>query len=189
MRQTLGSGGSRAYAAAMAGLWFDVRRTLTDLDALAADPAQLEDDDVLPALQYELHAAGEALAGIEPPDSAESLHDELAEALADARDITAELAEAYNIGGLDTALPLVWEWRGALFRVRYTRLRLDGAPLPAPPPHARVTVPAPRTPVAVTAVVVASGSALVLAAALFGFWLLVALTLAGTLAASLVLRP
>jgi hypothetical protein len=188
VRQTLGSGGSRAYAAAMAGIWFDVRRTLTDLDALAAEPSQLE-DDVLPALQYELHAAGEALAGIEPPEDAEPLHEELADALAEARDITAELAEAYSVAGLDAVLPLVWEWRGALFRVRYTRLRLDGTPLPTPPPHVRGAIPAPRTPVAVTAVVVATGSALVLAAALLGFWLLVALTLVGTLAASMVLRP
>jgi hypothetical protein len=173
----------------MAGFWFDVRRTLTDLDALAADPSRLEDDDVLPALQYELHAAGEALAGIEPPGDAEPLHDELGDALAETRDITAELAEAYSVGGLDAVLPLVWEWRGALFRVRYTRLRLDGAPLPAPPSQELVMVPAPRTPVAVTAAVVATGSALVLAAALLGLWLVVALMLAGTLAASLLLRP
>jgi hypothetical protein len=37
--------------------------------------------------------------------------------------------------------------------------------------------------------VVAIGSALVLTAALLGLWLLVALMLAGTLAASLLLRP
>jgi hypothetical protein len=41
----------------------------------------------------------------------------------------------------------------------------------------------------VTAAVVGLGSALVLAAALLGLWVLVALTLAATLSASLLLRP
>ena len=173
----------------MAGLWLDLRRTLADLDALANDPAELDEEEALPALQYELHAAGETLAGIDPPEEAEAMHEELADALAEARDATAEVAEAYACGGLDLALPLVWEWRGALFRVRYARLRLTGAPAPTPTTHALAVAPPPRTPAAVTASVVALGSALVLTAALLGLWLLVALMLAGTLAASLLLRP
>jgi hypothetical protein len=189
MRQTVGSGWSRSYAAAMAGLWLDLRRTLSDLDVLAEDPARLDEDEALPALQYELHAAGETLAGIDPPDEAEAMHEELADALAEARDATAEVAEAYSCGGLELAHPLVWEWRGALFRVRYARLRLAGTPVPVVTTRARAAAPAARTPPAVTASVVAVGSALVLAAALLGLWLLVALTLAGTLAASLLLRP
>lgn len=189
MRQTVGSGWSRSYAAAMAGLWLDLRRTLADLDSLADDPAQLDDDEALPALQYELHAAGETLAGIDPPEEAEVLHEELADALAEARDATAEVAEAYSCGGLELALPLVWEWRGALFRVRYARLRLTDAPAPLPARRPLPAPPPPRTPPAVTASVVALGSALVLAAALLGLWLLVALMLSGTLAASLLLRP
>lgn len=189
MRQTIGSGGSRSYAAAMAGVWLDLRRTLRDLDALAAQPGRLEDDDSLSTLQYELHAAGEMLAGIDPPSDAVSLHDELADALADARDFTAEVGEANSEGGTEAMLPLLWEWRGALFRVRYARLRLDGAPLPTPPAAPAGTAPESRTPPPVTAAVVGLGSALVLAAALLGLWLLVALTLMGTLAASLLLRP
>ena len=189
MRQTVGSGGSRSYAAAMAGVWLDLRRTLRDLDALAAEPGRLEDNETLPTLQYELHAAGEMLAGIDPPSDARSLHDELADALADARDVTAEVGEANGEGGSDAILPLLWEWRGALFRVRYARLRLDGARLPAPPSPPAGAAPASRTPPPVTAAVVGFGSALVLAAALLGLWLLVALTLTGTLAASLLLRP
>jgi hypothetical protein len=188
MRQTLGSGGSRSYAAAMAGVWLDLRRTLHELDALAAEPGRLDDDDTLPTLQYELHAAGEMLAGIEPPTDAQALHEELADALADARDVTAEIGEAKADGGADAVLPLLWEWRGSLFRVRYARLRLDRRRLPAPP-ATPADAPRPRTPPPVTAAVVGVGSALVLAAALLGLWLLVALTLTGTLAASLLLRP
>jgi hypothetical protein len=117
------------------------------------------------------------------------LHDELAAALADARDVTAEVAEASTEGGADAVSPLLWEWRGALFRVRYARLRLDGARLPAPPAPPAGVPAAPRTPPSVTAAVVGLGSALVLAAALLGLWLLVALTLTGTFAASVLLRP
>ena len=189
MRQTVGSGWSRSYAAAMAGIWLDLRRTLTDLDVLAEDPSRLDEDEALSALQYELHAAGETLAGIDPPEEAEAMHEDLADALADARDATAEVAEAYSCGGLELAMPLVWEWRGALFRVRYARLRLTGVPVPVAVTRSRIAAPPARTPPAVTASVVAIGSALVLTAALLGLWLLVVLMLAGTLAASLLLRP
>lgn len=172
----------------MGAVWLDLRRTLRDLDVLAEEPFRLEDDDSVSALQYELHAAGEMLAGIEPPTEAEPLHEELAYALADARDVTAEVCEANADGGVDAVVPLVWEWRGALFRVRYARLRLAGAHVPAPP-AASFAAPQSRTPPPVAAAVVGLGSVLVLAAAFLGMWLLVALTLAGTLAASLVLRP
>ena len=187
MRQTLGSSGPRAYAAAMGGLWLDVRPTLASLDALADDPVRL-DDDALPALQYELHCASEAAAGLTPPAETGPLHDELSSALAAARDATAEVGEALAVGGHDAVQPLVWEWRAALFRVRYARLRLTAAP--AETAAAAVARPEPaRTPGSVTASVVALGSGLVLAAALLGLWLLVALTLAGTVAASFFLRP
>lgn len=172
----------------MAGLWFDLRPTLVTLDAIAADPSLLGDDDPLPPLQYELHCAVEAAAGLTPPDGAGPAHDELAVALADARDATAEVWEAYLAGGLEAVQRLVWEWRGVLFRVRYARLRLDPAPL-APAAADAGVAPAARTPGSVTAGVVLGGSALLLAAALLGFWLLVALTLTVTLAASFRLRP
>jgi hypothetical protein len=172
----------------MAGLWLDVRRSLATLDSIAADPSLLHDAEVLPPLQYELHCAAEAVAGLTPPDGAELLHEELAAALACARDATAEVWEAYEHGGPDAVEPLVWELRGVLFRVRYARLRLDPAQ-PAPLPRTVASVPPARTPGSVTAGVVVSGSALVLAAALLGLWLLVALTLAATVAASFRLRP
>ncbi|SRR6266540_1734337 len=172
----------------MAGLWLDVRRSLATLDAVAADPSCLHDADVLPPLQYELHCAAEAVSGLTPPDGAESLHEELAAALACARDATAEVWEAYEHGGPDAVEPLVWELRGILFRVRYARLRLDPG-RPAPTARGVVAAPPARTPGSVTAGVVVTGSALVLAAALLGLWLLVALTLAATLAASFRLRP
>jgi hypothetical protein len=188
VRQTLGSGGPRAYAAAMAGLWLDVRRPLATLDAIAADPSRLQDGDMLPPLQYELHCAAEAVAGLTPPDGAQPLHEELAGALACARDATAEVWEAYEHGGTEAVEPLVWELRGILFRVRYARLRL--APGRASPsPRSVVAAPPARTPGSVTAGVVVTGSALVLAAALLGLWLVVALTLAVTVAASFRLRP
>ena len=60
VRQTLRTGSPRVYAAAMAGLWIDLQPTLARLDALAADADHLLDDhETLPALQYELHCAGE----------------------------------------------------------------------------------------------------------------------------------
>jgi len=187
VKQTLGSGRPRAYAAAVAGLWFDLRPTLAALDEIAGDPWLL-DDDVLPPLQYELHCGVEAAAGLTPPDGASAAHAELAQALADARDATAEVRETYVAGGADAVQRVAWEWRVALFRVRYARLRLDPFPSP-PPPNRRDASPPARTPGSLTAGVILGGSGIVLAAALLGLWLLVALTLAVTLAASFRLRP
>ena len=188
VRETLGTGSPRAYAAAMVGLWIDLDLTLARLDRLAGDADLLfEDRETLPALQYELHRAGEQLAGVAPPDGAVLVHDDLTEALAEARELTAEIAAAIDHNGLEAALTLVWEWRGALFRVRFARVRLErrrsapGVPAPLPAPPARAPLAA--------ACAVAIGSALVLVAALLGLWLLVAFTLTGTIAGSLLLRP
>lgn len=172
----------------MAGLWIDLELALARLDALAADPDLLLDDrETLPALQYELHCASELVSALTAPQEAAVIHDELGEALAEARELTAETAEALAHGGTEAASPLVWEWRGALFRIRFARLRLERPRI--------VTVAtdtsspaAPRPPV-LAASAVAVGSALVLGAALLGLWLLVALTLAGTVAGSVLLRP
>lgn len=187
--QTVGSGSPRAYAASMAGLWIDLRLALCRLDALSANPdLLLEDEEQLPALQYTLHCAAERVVGLTPPEGTELEHDELADALLDARETTAEIAEALAHGGPDATAPLVWEWRGALFRVRYARLRLE-----RPHPVAiRPFTPEPqvqRSSLPFPAAAVAMGSSLVLIAALLGLWLLVALMLAGTLAASILLRP
>lgn len=189
VRQTVGTGSPRAYAASMAGLWIDLELTLARLDLLAADPERLvEDRETLPALQYELHCAAELVTGLTPPPDVALVHEELGESLTEARELTAEMAEALAHGGLDAAAPLVWEWRGALFRVRFARRRLER-------PHS-VLVPIPeqgqssgrRTPF-FAAVAVGVGSGLVLVAALLGLWVLVAFTLAGTVAGSVLLRP
>jgi hypothetical protein len=188
VKQTLRTGSPRVYAAAMAGLWIDLQPTLARLDALAADADQLlEEREGLPALQYDLHRAGELVSGLTPAHDAELVHAELAEALAEARELTAEIAEALTHGGPEAAAPLVWEWRGVLFRIRFARIRIErprSTPAGAPEHERR----GPRPPI-LAAAAVAIGSALVLVAALLGMWLLVALTLTGTIAGSILLRP
>ena len=188
--QTLGSGSPRAYAASVAGLWIDLRRALSRLDTLSADAESLPDRrEELPGLQYELHCAAERVAGLVPPEGAELEHEELADALADARELTAEISDALVQGGPEAAAPLLWDWRGSLFRVRYARLRLLRPERPAAPAPSPSAPRPPRSPLPLTATAVAAGCSLVLLAALLGLWLLVALTLALTLAASLRLRP
>ncbi len=188
VKQTLGSESPRAYADTMAGLWIDLHRTLARLDRVAADAELLLDDvDSLPTLQYELHRAAELVDGLAPPDGAESVHEELVEALAEARELTAEIAAGLAHGGVEAAAPLVWEWRGALFRVRFARVRLERRRL-APVVADAVSAPPQRRPL-LAAAAVAIGSTLVLLAALLGLWLVVAFMLAGTVAGSVVLRP
>jgi hypothetical protein len=189
VRQTLTTGSPRVYADAVGGLWIDLELTLARLDALAADPERLlEDRNCLPGLQYELHRAAELVNGLTPPLGAAAVHEEFAQALAEARELTAELSEALACGGAEAAAPLVWEWRGVLFRVRFARQRLER-------PRLQPAVTRPAASRATTgqhilaAAAVAVGSALVLVAALLGMWLLVALTLAGTIAVSVLLRP
>jgi hypothetical protein len=132
VRQEVRTGDRQRYATKIAGLWRGLAEALDRLEHLAADPAERladpDEADALPRLQYTLHAAGEIVAGIAPPADAEMTHAELAAALAGARDATAEVAEALAYGGPEAAEPLVYEWRGALFRVRLARLRLVPAP-------------------------------------------------------------
>ena len=189
VRQTLGIGLPRAYAAVMDGLWIDLELTLCRLDSLAGDAERLLDGrETLPALQYELHCAAELASGLSPPQHAILVHEELAEALAEARELTAEIAESLAHGGLEAAGPLLWEWRGVLFRVRFARLRLE-RPRSAADLELEPGSPASPRPPVLAAGAVAVGSALVLVAALLGMWLLVAFTLAGTVAGSVLLRP
>jgi hypothetical protein len=110
----------------MAGLWSGLAATLCRLESLAADAYRLDEDTVEPLrlLQYRLHWSIEALAGVEPPPGAREGHEELADALADARESTGDVAEAIEQGGPAAARALVFEWRGALFRVRLARMRL-----------------------------------------------------------------
>jgi hypothetical protein len=48
--------------------------------------------------------------------------------------MTGEVAEAVEHGGSAAAYELLFEWRGALFRVRLARLRLTASPLTSPAP-------------------------------------------------------
>jgi hypothetical protein len=123
-------------------LWTGLARTLGELDALAADPPNLADDDLdaLRSLQYRLHCASEDAFALAPPAAIERAHTELATALADARDATADVAEALEEGGADAAIPCVYEWRGALFRVRLARMRFT-----PPKPPAEQVEPLPRS--------------------------------------------
>ncbi len=193
MRPTLGTGEAQGYAAAMAGLWPALARTLRRLEAIAAVPeTHLGDDAVvrsLPGLQYALHTAGELVHGIEPPPQSEWEHAELAAALADARDATAEIGEASEEGGVAAALPLVAEWRGALFRVRLARLRVT--PQPPRAPLLRERPPDPRIdPAALTATLLALvGTLVVTTGAVLGLWPLWALGLALVAGGLVVYRP
>ena len=144
LKQIVRSGARESYEAAIAGVWTDLRTTLHRLEALAADPDEaLARDDVperLGGLQYSLHRSAELVTGLEPPLEAETAHEELAEALTEARDATAEIAYVLEVDDPDAVKPYVYEWRGALFRVRLAQLRLAG-PTPAVTaslgPHAR----------------------------------------------------
>ena len=173
MRPTVGTGERQGYAVAMTDLWGELSRPLGRLESVAALPAEeLEDEDVLESLsvlQYALHTAGELALGIEPPAEAEWAHLELAAALGDARDATAEVAEAASSGDAEGAVALVPEWRGALFRVRLAQMRLAqvppsaARPLPEPPPaHDRSALVA-------TALVLA-GTFVVTCGAVLGLW-------------------
>jgi hypothetical protein len=125
------TGTGQQYAVALGELWPGVQRALSRLDAVAADPFAYGEDELVSLLchlQYRLHVGSEHVYGLEPPDGAASAHAELADALACARDATAEVCEAVEEDGLDALRPLLPEWRGALFRVRLARLRLATPP-------------------------------------------------------------
>jgi hypothetical protein len=130
LRQIVGTGPRETYEAAIAGVWTDLRTTLHRLEVLAADPddALARDDapERLGGLQYSLHRSAELVTGLEPPLGAEPAHEELAEALTEARDATAEIAYLLEVDDADATQPFVYEWRGALFRVRLAQLRLAG---------------------------------------------------------------
>ncbi len=122
----------------MAGFWSGLSITLRRLEAIAADSRCLDVDALEPlrALQYRLHSSSELLAGVEPPPGVRSGHQELTEALVDARDTTGEIVEAIEERGREGATEILLEWRGALFRVRLARMRLTvgpTAPVHVPP--------------------------------------------------------
>jgi hypothetical protein len=192
VRPGVATGQREGYAEALTGLWKRLAWALTELEAIAADPAELYDeDDVLdrlPPLQYALHAAGELALGLRPPAGSETAHAELAAALAGARDATAEVAEVLEQAGAVVAETLLPEWRGALFRVRLARLRVaTPKPLPAEP------IPEPELPArgdALAATVLALSGAMVFAAgATLELWPVWALGLALFASGLLVYSP
>lgn len=130
------TGSDERYARQVGRLWSGLSPTLTGLDELP------DDVQALRRLQYALHVASENAYGIVPPEGAASAHAELGDALECARDATAEMAEACALWGAQGAQPYLYEWRGALFRVRLARMRL------APPAPARAEETAPEEGIA-----------------------------------------
>src|SRR5919204_1914720 len=126
MERTVRGGERQAYTAAVTDLWERVGTALTRLERIAESPSEAlieEHSDELPSLQYALHASAELAVGIDPPPSAATLHGELVDALAEARDATADVAFALEAGDSEAVESLLHEWRGTLFRVRLARLR------------------------------------------------------------------
>ena len=178
------------YATEVGVLWTGLARTLSELERLAADTAQLDDDDAcasLQRLQYRLHVASEDAYGLAPPSGVEPVHAELAAALAGARDATADLVAALEQDGIEAALLCVHEWRGALFRVRLARLRLTAPPRPAPQP-VRAPAPEPRSS-ALACVLVLVGSVAFVGGAVAGSWPLWAAGIAAVCASFISYRP
>jgi len=148
MERAVRSEQRHGYAAAVADLWEPLARALTRLERIAEttpDEIVRESRDELPSLQYTLHRSAELALGLRPPARAAPAHAELVEALAQARDSTADVA--LGVDELDDELVerLLPEWRGALFRVRLARLRaLERTPLPAAAEPFERLAPPPR---------------------------------------------
>ena len=192
MRPTVGIREPQSYTAAIAGLWGDLASVLARLESIASSPDRtLADDDVVESLagfQYALHTAGELAVGIDPPIDAEWAHHELASALEDARDATAEVAEAAESGGPEAAAPLIPEWRGALFRVRLARMRLTQAPRELPSPIAQPIRHDERAALVATSLVLL-GTFVVTCGAVIGVWPLWAAGLVLVAGGFFVYRP
>jgi len=190
LAQRLGSGERQGYAHELDGLWSDLRRTLRRLDEIASHPdeelAEDEAPEELSRLRYSLHVAGERAYGLAAPAETEPQVLELADALAEARDATADVADAVEDGGAGAARELVPEWRGALFRIRLARLRLDGRH-PEPPVDLD-DEPGLAAPLAGLLLAVAGASLFVLGAT-FGSWPLWVAGLLAVPAGLLVYRP
>jgi hypothetical protein len=184
------AGTGQRYATQVGRLWSGLTGTLARLDAFAAEPSQLEDDEapaMLRGLQYRLHVACERAYGLAPPFGAEPIHAELAAALEGAREATAEMVETLELDGAEAAQLLVHEWRGALFRVRLARLRLAG---PRPQRPVPVEPQCVHRAAALTALVLALTGALVFAVgASAGAWPVWAAGIAGVCASFIAYKP
>ena len=178
MERTVRRNEPGGYAEAVSHLWERVGAALVRLERVAESPADgLADGflDELPQLQYSLHAGAELAVGIDPPPGAETLHAELVSALAEARDITAEVGHALEGGDVELVDPLLPEWRGALFRVRLARLRaLERTAMPIgsdgdAPPEKRQRERASLSAIVATALVI-GGAFLFTAGAVLAAW-------------------
>lgn len=180
MERTVRRNEPGGYAEAVSQLWERVGTALVRLERVAESPADGVADgflDELPQLQYSLHAGAELAVGIEPPRGAETLHKELVSALAEARDITAEVGHALEGGDVDLVDPLLPEWRGALFRVRLARLRaLERTAMPlgsdggaSPEPRRRLREGISLSAILATALVI-GGAFLFTAGAVLAAW-------------------
>jgi len=184
------TGTDELYADAMGELWAGITRTLVRLDEIADEPERLGSERTVVALrrlQYRLHLASEQAYGLAPPPGARSAHVELREALACARDATAEVADTIEDDGSEGVPALLPEWRGTLFRVRLARLRL-AAPRAEP---ARTREPErPGIAGPLTAFLLALGGAAAFAAgATLVLWPLWVAGLLAVCAAVLAYRP
>jgi hypothetical protein len=148
------------YATQVGELWTGLSQALARLEAIAVAPDVLSSADTVDALrrlQYRLHAASESVLGLSPPAAAAPAHSELAAALAGARDATGDVLEAVDEHGSHGVDSMVYEWRGALFRVRLARLRLTGGrSMPSEPP---AEIPKLRAPLVASALTVAGAAA------------------------------
>jgi hypothetical protein len=158
------------YASQVGELWGELSHTLARLEAIALAPERLDDEETsgaLRRLQYRLHLASESVLGLSPPAAAEHAHSELADALAGARDATGDVAIAVGERGSHGAAPMLFEWRGALFRVRLARLRLTGDQPPQAP--ARPQLPRLEAPLAASLLTI-GGTAAFAVGATTGPW-------------------
>jgi hypothetical protein len=174
----------------MVALWADVGHTLGRVDELADEPDELASDrgvSALRRLQYRLHLASEQAYGLIPPAGSASAHAELRDALACARDLTGEVADAVEDEGSDGVLQLLHEWRAALFRVRLARLRL-ASPATTPsegPESGRGGVAAPL----IAFLLALCGAGAFVAGATLGLWPLWLAGIVAVTATVVVYRP
>jgi hypothetical protein len=180
MRGNVRTGERQAYTSAVTDLWQRLGVALARLERIAESTSDWFDDDVLdelPGLQYTLHAGAELALGITPPAGLEEAHAELVAALGQARDSTAEIAQAAEAAGPELVEPLLPEWRGALFRVRLARLRALERPgvtvaADTPPPRPEEKPPFSRTGLAalIATFLVLGGGLLFTAGAVLAAW-------------------
>jgi hypothetical protein len=178
------------YATQVGELWSGLSRTLVRLEWIALSPERLDDEEMVDALrrlQYSLHTASESVLGLSPPVDAEPAHSELAAALAGARDATGEVVEVVDASGSRGVDTMLYEWRGALFRVRLARLRLTGPP-PTAPALSGSPWPKLRAP-SLAAVLTIGGTAAFAIGATFELWPVWAAGLLAVCVSLLLYRP